>query len=59
MMGINIYLLPLAVAISLVYGASRYEDADRIWKKSLRTFVTIVVFMAVVLGILAFFSLWQ
>lgn len=58
-MGINLYMLPLAVAISLVYAASRYEDADRIWRKAVRTFITIFVFMAVVLAILAFFSLWQ
>jgi hypothetical protein len=58
-MGMNFYLLPLAAAISLVYGATRYEDPERIWKKAVRTFVTIIVFMAVVLAILAFFSLWQ
>lgn len=58
-MGMNIYLLPLSAAIALVYGATRYEDPERIWRKSVRTFVTIIVFMAVVLAILAFFSLWQ
>jgi hypothetical protein len=50
------YLLPLAVVISLVYSASRYELAEAILKRSGRLFVTILAFMAVVLGALILLS---
>jgi len=50
------YLLPLAAAISLAYSASRYEQPERILRRALRLFVYIIVFMAVVLGILVFLS---
>jgi len=46
------YLLPLAVVISLCYSASRYEHPAQILRRSVRLFVTIVVFMSVVLGVL-------
>lgn len=47
-----ILLLPLAASISLVYSASRYELPSRIFRRSLRLFLTILVFMAVVYGLL-------
>jgi len=50
------YLVPLAAVISLVYNASRYELTERILRRSLRMFITIVVFMAMVLGVLLFLS---
>jgi len=50
------YLLPLAVVISLVYSASRYELPEAILKRSARLFLTILGFMAVILGILMLFS---
>ena len=46
------YLLPLAVVISLCYSASRYENSRQILRRSARLFVTILVFMSVVLGVL-------
>jgi hypothetical protein len=46
------YLLPLAAAISLVYNASRYEDSARILRQAGKTFLTILFFMAVILGVL-------
>jgi hypothetical protein len=50
------YLLPLAAAISLVYNASRYEDSARIVRQAGKTFLTIVFFMALILGVLVVLS---
>ena len=50
------YLLPLAVMISLVYSASRYELPESILRRSARLFVTILIFMALVLGVLILLS---
>lgn len=50
------YLLPLAVVISLCYSASRYERPEQILRRSARLFVTIMVFMGVVLGVLYLLS---
>jgi hypothetical protein len=52
------YLFPLAAVISLVYSASRYELTERILQRAGRLFVTIVVFMAIVLVILLLLSRW-
>jgi hypothetical protein len=52
------YLFPLAAAISLVYSASRYELTERILQRAGPLFVTIVVFMAIVLVILLLLSRW-
>ncbi len=51
---VNIYwhIIPLSLVVSLVYSASRYELSDRIVRRSVRLFFTIVIFMAVVLGVL-------
>lgn len=56
--GLNVswYLFPLAVVISLVYSASRYELPEAILKRSGRLFLTIIAFMAVVLGALVLLS---
>jgi len=56
--GVNVtwYLFPLAVVISLVYNASRYEITEAILKRSGRSFLTILAFMAVVLGVLVLLS---
>ena len=50
------YLFPLAVVISLVYSASRYELSEAVFKRAARLFVTILVFMAIVLGALVLLS---
>ena len=50
------FLFPLAAVISLVYNASRYELPERILRRALRLFITIVVFMSIVLAVLMFFS---
>lgn len=47
------YLLPLAMVVSLVYSASRFELPDRILRRSLTLFLQIIGCMG---GI--FFALW-
>lgn len=39
------HLLPMALAISLVYSASRFEMPEVILRRSLRLFTTIMIFM--------------
>ncbi len=46
------YLLPLAVVISLVYSASRYEHPQRILHRAVRLFVMIVLFMGGIFAVL-------
>ncbi|MCX7422231.1 MAG: hypothetical protein NT013_22175 [Planctomycetia bacterium] len=46
------YLLPLAIAISLVYSASRFELPDRVIRRAVRLFLQIVLFMGTVFAIL-------
>ena len=50
------FLFPLAAVISLVYNASRYELPERILRRALRLFITIIVFMSIVLAVLIAFS---
>lgn len=51
-MNITWYLLPLAAAISLVWNASRYESTELILRRSLRMFLQILIFMAIILAVL-------
>ncbi|MBM3969713.1 MAG: hypothetical protein FJ302_07610 [Planctomycetes bacterium] len=46
------YLLPLALAISLVYSASRFELPERIVHRATRLFLQIVLFMGTIFAIL-------
>lgn len=46
------YLLPLAIAISLVYSASRFELPERIVHRTARLFLQIVLFMGAIFAIL-------
>lgn len=46
------YLLPLAIAISLVYSASRFELPERILQRAVRLFFQIVLFMGAVFAVL-------
>jgi len=52
-LNVSWYLLPLAAVISFVYSASRYELPDRIIRKAVRLFFTIVGCMAAL-----FAALW-
>jgi hypothetical protein len=46
------YLLPLAIAISLVYSASRFERRERILHRAVRLFLQIVFFMGTIFVVL-------
>jgi uncharacterized phage infection (PIP) family protein YhgE len=46
------YMVPLAMAISLVYSASRYELPEYILARAFRLFLQIVGFMCAAFGIL-------
>jgi hypothetical protein len=50
------YLLPLAVAVSLVYSATRFESPPQILRRSARLFLTILVSMAAVFVVLFLLS---
>lgn len=50
---VTYYMLPLAMAISLVYSASRYELPEYILWRAFRLFLQILGFMGV-----AFLFLW-
>ena len=48
-----LYAFPLIVAVSLVYSGTRYEDTKLILSHALRTAIWIIVFMAIIYGLLA------
>ena len=50
------YLLPLAMIVSLVYSASRFELPSRILRRAVWLFIQIVGFMSIVFGVLWFLS---
>ena len=52
-MNITWYLFPLAAAVSLVWNTSRYEFTPLILQRSLKLFLQIILFMAVILAVLA------
>jgi hypothetical protein len=51
------FLIPLAIVISLVYSASRYEMPERILRRAARLCATILGFMACVFLLLMLLSL--
>ena len=51
-MNLTWYLLPLAMVVSLVYSASRFELPDRILRRAVWLFIQIIGFMAIVFGVL-------
>lgn len=50
------YLLPLAVVVSLVYYASRFELPEMILRRAARMFVNILLLMGAVLAVLLVLS---
>jgi hypothetical protein len=50
------FLLPLAATVSLVYSATRFEYPPQILRRSVRLFITILVAMAAVFGVLFLLS---
>ena len=52
------YALPLIVAVSLVYAATRHEDMRPIFSHAARFSVYIVAFMAVIFALLYALGWW-
>lgn len=50
------FLIPLAISISLVYNASRYELPAKILRRAAKLFAMIIGSMAIVLGVLLLLS---
>jgi hypothetical protein len=50
------YLLPLALTVSLVYSATRFEHWPQILRRSVRLFCTIIVSMAILFAVLFLLS---
>ncbi len=53
------YALPLVVAISLVYGATRHELTRDVLSHSFRFFIWTLVFFAIILGVIWFGGFWN
>ena len=51
------YILPLAICISLVYSASRYEATESIMRRAVRLFFQIAIFMMSVFGVFWYLSI--
>lgn len=51
-MNITWYLLPLTVAVSLVWQASRFEDTTLIIRRAIKLSLQILAFMVIVLVVL-------
>ena len=54
---VNWHLPTLALVVSLVYAATRHEEAPAILAHAARFFVMIMIFMLIVFGVLYFISL--
>lgn len=52
------YALPLVVAVSLVYAATRHEDMGPILHHAVRVGAYVIGFMCIVFAVLWFVSLW-
>lgn len=46
------YILPIAVGVSLVYSASRYEEKESVLRRATKLFFQITIFMFVVFSVL-------
>ena len=53
------YALPLITSVSLVCAATRHEDMNTILVHALRFAIWVVVFMAIVLGVIQFLTWLQ
>ncbi len=52
------HLVPLVVAISLVYGATRHEEMKQIIVQSYRTAAWLLTFLGIIFVIFAVLSWW-
>lgn len=53
------FAVPLIVAVSFVYGATRHERLDQILVHSFKTALWITGFLAVIFGLLWFGGFWN
>ena len=53
------YALPLLVAISLVYGATRHERTRDVLSQAMRFLLWTFVFFAIILGLIWFGGFWN
>jgi len=53
------YVVPLIIAVSFVYGATRHERLDQILVHSLRSAVWVTFFLAIILGLIWFGGFWN
>ena len=50
-----VYLVPLLLVCSLVYGATRHELKEPIIENSIRTLIWLVCFVGILFGVFMFF----
>lgn len=50
-----VYLVPLLLVCSLVYGATRHELKEPIIENSIRTLIWLVCFIGILFGVFLFF----
>lgn len=53
------YALPLVVAVSLVYGATRHERMKEILEQAVRTTLWLSVFMGVIFAVIWLIGYWN
>ena len=53
------YAIPLIVAVSLVYGATRHENLKEILIQSYRSAVWVIGFMAIIFAIIFIAGYWN
>ena len=52
------YLIPLVVAVSLVYGGTRHEEVPEIIRQSVKSFVWVFTFLAIIFVVVTVASWW-
>ena len=52
------YLIPLVVAVSLVYGGTRHEELPEILRQSVKSFVWVGTFLAIIFIVVSIASFW-
>ena len=53
------YALPIMLAVSLVYGATRHELMSEIWRSATRSFLWVTVFMSMILLLIWIGGYWN
>ncbi len=53
------YALPLVVAVSIVYGATRHENPKEIVHHTIRSFVGVCTFMFVIFAVIFLAGFWN